>query len=179
MDNLEHRVYRAKQAQQRIKYGFDINKVLGDYEKRIDQERERAALIDYKNKIKGEFHIIEQVAYRKHNPNIMSLLSFLNPFEFATVSATTMSSKGRKWLTDNLTGKSKATLNQFMDIVEKHNKTEKDASKRYYWDIISLSERDKRNRKVRVKNQFILRVRLSPTNGLFIGIQDDNWCIFY
>ena len=189
MENLEHRVYRAKVAQERINSEFNPEKYINDYEKSLDAERERAALIDYKNKVKGEFHIIEKVAYGKHLPRFEKLNDFLMPYSFKTVSSSTIVKKGRKWLADHLEGKSKRTLEQFMDEVAKHNKSEKDPSKRYIWDVVVLTTRPVTggrhagrggNRKPeKIKNQFILRVKLSPANGLFIGIQDGQWCIFY
>ncbi|GIU50260.1 hypothetical protein [Shewanella sp. KT0246] len=173
MDNLVHRVYRYKLINDKLEWEF---RPVSNYEEQLLQNSRKADLVEQKQKLKNEFHLIEKMATRKQNPTIGSLANFLTPFGFLTVSSNTIKNKGRKWIAEHLTGKSKATLHQFMDEVEKFNKAEKDAEKRYEWDIVVLKQK---NNRTRVKNAFILRVRLSPTNGLFVGIIDGDWHIFY
>jgi hypothetical protein len=171
MEQLEQRVYRVKTIRDKLKWDF---KPTNECESELEQRREKAILIEYKNKLTGDFHAIETFACAKRQPTIGSLSDFLMPFSFRTIKRATITKNGRKWATDHLTGKSLKVINEFMDFAGKHNKTEKDETKRYDWDIVSLI-----NGRERVKNAFILRVRLSSTNGLFIGIIDGDWHIFY
>lgn len=125
-----------------------------------------------------EYHVIEKMASKKRKPIILELEEFLRDVKYHVYSQASIKKNGRKWVSEHLRGKSKTVLNEFMDAIEKHNKSEKDAEKRYQWDIIALT-RQEGSKVVRVEDAFILRVKLGPENGLFLGVIQGNWHLFY